>query len=75
MIESLLRLTVEQERSLSRLGRGIRIGQDGMTWERLNPAGQALLRWATYSIYCDCIDIGVELDARQLLKSHRSAAG
>ena len=60
-------LTEEQLYFLARLERLAGLKQDNAMWARLNDAGQELLRRAIYSTYCDCVDLGVESEARMVL--------
>ncbi len=39
---------------------------------RLNGGGLRLVDQAIYSTYCDCIEVGVEIEARSLLKGPRA---
>lgn len=60
-------LTEEQAFFLGRLERLASLQRNQVMWQRLNEAGQELLRWAIYSSYCDCVDLGVEAEARRIL--------
>lgn len=68
-------MTEEQVYFLSRLERLASLRRDAMLWGRLNDAGQELVRRAVYSTYCDCVDLGVEPEARRLLHPAGASPG
>ena len=59
--------TEEQQYFLQRLERLAGLQRDVVMWDRLNEAGQELLRRAIYSTYCDCVDLGVARAAQRVL--------
>lgn len=67
-------LSEEQEFFLRRLERLASLQRNEVMWQRLNEAGQELLRWAIYSSYCDCVDLGIEHAARRALHPEYPAA-